>query len=156
MVTTQIKIKQHLVEYLHAIFKPDEKKIISFPMDEDIAITISNLIQKRRTDVEEKGGNLTIEIPHRSWGKNPHYYDHISVEGQRILECKIEDLFWAHVHEFVDQRVHAHGDQLKDAVFIFMTKHDIQSISSDAIAKSYYRWRFKINRKRRKRKYAFK
>ncbi len=155
MITTKINIKPHLAEYINAIYKMDGTEIVAFPKSEDLYITVSDLMQKLPSHCTPVEGNVEILLPRRSSGKSPEYYNFICKQAQSILEDKIEARFWAHLHEYVDECVHRNGDLIKDAVFMFLVRFEITSISTDALSKNYYRWRFTIKRKRKVRKYEF-
>lgn len=156
MITTQIQIKPHLAEYVKSIYRKENSQAVAFPPNEDLYITVSDLMQKLPEGVDPVVGNLEIVLPVRSSGKCPTYFNYLSRKAQEILETKIENRFWAHLHEFVDEKVHIDGDEIRHAVYMFITRHEIESITSDALSKNYYRWRFNTKRKRKTRRYEFK
>lgn len=161
MITTFITIRPHLAEYAKAVFAVPDENYIQVPRTDDLYHIISNLMQKRPEDcpVVTKG-NLEIALPARSRGKCPLTYNYISVRASDIIEKKIEALFWAHLHEFVDEYRHKIRKEnaesvfhIKDCVYIFMQKFRITEITDAAIVKHYYRWRESIRRQLKKRNY---
>lgn len=153
MVTTFITIKPHLAEYAKAVFAVEGESYIQIPHSHDLYHVLANLMSKRPVNCPVSRGSLEIALPAQSRGKCPKFYNYISEYSQRIIEQKIECLFWAHAHEFVDNRHHQQGEQMKDAMYMFLQKYQIMSISVDAVVKNYYRWRYEVRRKRVKRGY---
>lgn len=156
MITTQIQIKPHLAEYVKSIYRKEDSEAVAFPPNEDLYITVSDLMQRLPEGVDPVEGNLEIIIPYRSFGKCPTYFNFLSKKAQGIIETKIENRFWAHLHEFVDEKVHMDGDLISDAIYIFKVRFEIESITVDALLKNYYRWRFVSKRRRKTREYKFK
>lgn len=155
MVTTFITIKPHLAEYSKVVFAVEGEKYIQVPHHHDLYHILSNLMQKRPENCPISVGNVEIALPARSRGKCAETYNHFSVRANEIIDQKVESLFWAHVHSYIDDRHHQYGEQMNIAAYMFMQEYKIKSISEDAIVKNYYRWRSNIRAKRRKRSYTF-
>ena len=153
MLTTSITIRPHLAEYAQVIFAVEDENYIKIPHTHDLYHILANLMAKRPENRPIHRGNLEIALPAQSRGKCPIVYNYISDKSQKIIDQKIECLFWAHAHEFVDNRYHMQGEQMKDAMYMFLQKYQIESISLDAIVKNYYRWRYEVRRKRFRRGY---
>lgn len=156
MVTTFITIKPHLAQYAKIVFSVEGENYIQIPDKHDLYHVIANLMQKRPHNCPVLTGNVELALPARSRGKDAATYNYLSLRSSEIIDLKIENLFWAHVHEYVDDRVHKFGEQMNIAVFMFMQKYQITEISEDAIVKNYYRWRSSVRRKRVKRIYMMK
>jgi hypothetical protein len=92
-------------------------------------------------------------LPNRREGKDPEYYNYLSERALRMLEDRIESMFWAELHDLIDYNKHILGIEYSETIYTFMLKYDISSISEDAIIKNYYRWRDKIRHRKKKREY---
>lgn len=155
MITTKIQIKPFLAEYAKSLYKVDDKAYIQFPDKEYLYHVVYNLMIKRPDNVSPLDiGNLEIALPSMHRGKDPLTYNYISKAGQLLIEKKLNRLFFAHMHDFVDEQVQEYGQPINESVFMFMSKFNISSITEDALLKSYYRWRSKVRRKIKKRKYT--
>ena len=160
MVTTSISISPHLAEYAKAIFKVEDEMYIKIPHTDDLYHIIANLMQKRPEGKPIREGNLEIAIPVQRLGKCPYTYNYISDRGMVLIEQKIQALFWAHLHEFVDEYQHKIKKKnrepvfyINECVFMFMQNFGIRSITEDALVKNYYRWRSSLRRQLKKRQY---
>lgn len=154
MVTTKIKIKPFLAEYAKAKYFVEDQEYIQFPDSEYLYHVVYNLMLKRPDNVTPiDDGNLEIALPHRSRGKDPLVYNYISKTGEDLIEKKLYRLFFAQLHDFVDEQVHEYNQPINESAFMFMNRYGITSITEDALIKSYYRWRSGMRRKIKKRKY---
>lgn len=151
MITIRINIKKHLQEYLIGKFGNDG--IVSLPDGCDLYHTLFNLTQKRPLNCPFDTGNLTLALPNRRIGKNPAFYNYLGQRGEHIFEQHVEVMFWAELHDMIDYNKHREGIDYADSVISFMKMYDISSISEDALIKNYYRWRIKIRKRDKKRKY---
>lgn len=154
MVTTKFYIKEHLKEYMIGKFNNHADSPVYLPDDMDLYHTIYDLMQKRPIDCPLDKGNIEIVLPNRRCGKDPEYYNYISIRAQLIINRKIERMFWAELHEYIDDNRHMKGINLIDSVCTFMTKYRINSITIDALIKNYYRWRDKVRKRDTKRNYT--
>ena len=136
MVTVKISIKKHLEEYMRGKFNDCREGVITLPAS---------------CPLEQ--GTLEIALPDRRCGKDPAYYNYLSERSQRILERRIELMFWAELHEWIDYNKHMYGIQYIESIFSFMRKFDINGISEDALKKNYYRWRDRTRKQKEKRSY---
>ncbi len=153
MITTKITIKNFLAEYAQIKFKVENETYVSFSNNDFLYILLYNLMDKRPEDQPIDTGNLEIALPHRSRGKDPSTYNYICAKGEKLIEKRLNKLFWAEMHDFVDERVHEYGELISDSVFSFMKAYAITGITEDALIKNYYRWRSKTRRKIKKRRY---
>lgn len=155
MITTKITIKQHIKEYLIGRWNNfDEKTPVHFPAQLDLYILIWDLLVKRPVNYHTDSGNLEIVLPERGGIKDPRYYNYLSLRSQKRIEKKIELMMWADFREFIEiERLK--GYRIIDAVSLFRNKYGILSLSEDALCKSYYRWRNRLQN-REKRKYLKK
>ena len=106
-------------------------------------------------------GNLEIALPAQSGGKCVHVYNYISIRSAEIIEMKIQSLFWAHLHEFIEEYRHKirrkNGEpvfRMVDCVNMFMQKFEIVGITEGALLKNYYRWTQSLRRQLKKRGYT--
>lgn len=154
MITTKITVRPFLAEYAKTVFKVEGANYIHFPDSYYLYHVVYNLMSIRPTNAPIDSGNLEIALPHRSRGKDPETYNYISKTGQTIINKKLNRLFFAQMHDFVDEQVNEYAQPINESVYLFMTHYNIQSISEDALLKSYYRWRTKVRNKIKKRKYT--
>ena len=143
MVTTRIQIKPHLKEYISGKFNQSPEQCIRFPDRLDIYHAIFDLTEKRPVNCPVDSGNLEIVLPERRSFKQPKTYNYIGVRSQRILEKKIEEMFWTDVRDHIESGNHNSGTPYSNLVYDFLNKYHIHSISEDALIKHYYRWRKK-------------
>lgn len=151
MYTTTIKISDHLAEYCIAKYSIDTSGVVRFPPFTDVYRTISDLTRKRPGNTIDSG-NVEIALPtHDKNGdtirKNPEIYNFIYPDAYKIINRKIELMFWDEVHDFLLSEKLKNGNYYIDSAYIFLNKYDISSISSDAITKNFKRYRDKINPK---------
>lgn len=153
METVKISIKAHLEEYLKGKYNACKDIPVVLPDNSDLYHTIFDLMEKKPANVDETKGSLVIALPDRLIGKDPAWYNYLGERSQRIIERKIELMFWADLHDMIDHNKHIHGVEYAETVYSFMIKYDIQSITEDAVLKNYYRWREKVRRRDKKRTY---
>lgn len=153
MITTKIEIKSHLAEYISGKYGEVDCSVICFPDKLDIYHTIYDLLEKRPSDVGLDFGNLEIMLPERYNGKKTSTFNYLGKRSVKILEKKIENMFWAELHDFLDERKHRLGDTYKDSVYFFVVKYNLDSITEDALLKNYSRWKDNIRKRKVRRKY---
>ncbi|GHU80728.1 hypothetical protein FACS1894145_7410 [Bacteroidia bacterium] len=144
MVTTRIQVKPHLKEYISGKYNQFSDEKVIFPDNLDIYHLIFNLTEKRPSNVFFDSGNLEIALPERLCSKQPKTYNYLGIRSQKMIERKIEQMFWADFRDYVEYEHHKNGIRYVDLVYEFMRKYDIHSISEDALIKNYYRWRKKV------------
>ena len=155
MLTTKIKIDDHLAEYCIGKYGIDFTEPVRFPDYTDVYHTVYELTQKRPEDIFADSGNLEIVLPTKDREgeqirKNPEVYNYISARSSRILNNKIKLMFWCELHELIDSERHLYGNKISDTIYIFMNKYRITKISEDALIKNYQRWRDIIRKKERR------
>jgi len=155
MITTRIQVKPHLKEYIAGKYNQFSDRKVIFPDNLDIYHVIFNLTEKRPKECAVDSGNLEIALPNRYGSKHPETYNYLSIRSQKIIEQKLEVMFWADFRDYVDFEIHRNGTSCIESIFRFMKRYDIQSISEDALKKNYYRWRKKV-RNQAKRGYNVK
>jgi len=154
MITTKIYIKPHLSEYVIAKYG-NKNGNVRFPDKLDIYHFIWDLIQPRPNICQPDFGNIEIILPERSIGKSPRTYNYLSKRAQKIIEKKIENMFFAELRDYVIDEKQRKGTTYIDSIYFFMSKYVINSISEDALKKSCYRYLRKIS-SRNKRGYKRK
>ena len=149
MITTKISIKPHLVEYICSKYGNDDG-CVRLPDRHDIYHTIWDLTEKRPQRCRPDAGNIEIVLPDRSVGKSPKTYNYLSEKSQKIIQRRVENMFFAELHDFVLEEKHRNGTPYIEAIHIFMCKYVINSISEDALKKSCYRYiqKMRIRKKR--------
>lgn len=152
MVFVNIDVSPEVAEYAAGKYADPDTGAVHFPAGSDIYITLFDLLQKRPAVCPVDRGNLRLALPCRREGKNPAVYNYLAQRSAAIINDRLRTAMWAELHEAVDQAKHVQGIQIKEAVWTFMTRYGIESISEDAMLKNYQRWRAKV-RMRAKRAY---
>jgi len=160
MSTTKITIKPHLAEYCIGKWGEDFTEPVAFPPKTDLHIIIYNLLQKRPCNYHHDIGNLMIVLPNRrsdedGCRKNLDYYNFLSEKSCVIIQKHIELLFWEELHTMLIKKKHDDEQNYDITVNFFICQYRIESITSDALLKNFYRWRDN-SQKRTKRKYRRK
>jgi hypothetical protein len=154
MITTKIKIKDHLAEYIRGKYNNCHDGPVNIPSSSDLYVTIWDLMTKRPVNAGKDEGNLEIALPSRSHGKKPEYYNYLSKRAAGILEKLIESMLYAEIHHHMRTNKRA-GLNYLDTVYYFISEYGITSISEDAFIKEYYRLRRNhYNREKRLTKIA--
>ena len=154
MITTKISIKPHLVEYVSNKFGETDG-CVRFPDSMDLYHTIWDLMSRRPAQCRPDAGNIEIILPDRREGKAPETYNYLSRKSQQIIERRIENIFWAELHDHVIEEKNRYGTPYIDSINQFICRYSIESITEDGLKKNCYRWINKI-RKRKKRGYERK
>lgn len=154
MITTKIEIRDYLAEYVRGKYNNHEDGPVRFPDNLDIYHVIYDLMAKRPTNGIDKG-NLEICLPDRSIGKRPEFYNYLSERSIRIIERKLQIMFYSEVHEFFDDNKHREGIDYIHSACLFLNKYGISTLTEDALIKSHKRWRDKC-RQRKIRAYSKK
>lgn len=149
MITIAIHIKPHLEEYLRAKYPSDTPGIVRLPDTTDLYHMLFNLMIRRPAGAAINEGTLRIILPKRREGKNPLYYNYLSPESIKLISKKVEALFWADAHFWIDYQKHVVGQNCTEAIYQWMDRYGITAISEDAIRKNYYRWRCRTRQVRR-------
>jgi hypothetical protein len=160
MNTTKITIKPHLAEYCIGKWGDDFTEPVQFPIKTDLYICIYDLLQKRPCNYFHDDGNLEIIIPNRKqcnegFWKDPEYYNFLSEKSCLIIQKRIELMFWDELHQLLLSKKHDEDQKYDETVYFFICKYRIESITSDALLKNFYRWR-ENKRQKLKRKYKRK
>jgi len=160
MNTTKITIKPHLAEYAIGKWGNDFTEPVQFPAKSDLYITIYDLLQKRPCNVWVDAGNLEIILPNRKsdtegFRKNPECYNYLSEKSALIIQKRISLIFWDELHSMLKYEKKVHDQNYDVTANIFICMYRVESITSDALLKNYYRHRDNSD-KREKRKYRRK
>ena len=153
MITTKISIKPHLAEYLTAKYWNEESSCVILDDKLDLYHTIWNLVEKRPINCGVDTGNLEIGLPDRRIGKDPAYYNYLGQRSAKLINSRTETLFFMELHQLLDDNKYHEGIEYNDTCFEFMKMYRIESISSDAILKDFYRWRERVRKRKKKRAY---
>ena len=143
------------MEYITGKYNNFSELPVRFPDSLDIYHTIFDLTEKRPVSTPVDKGNLEIALPHPRGSKHPETYNFLRPRAQKIIQKKLEIMFWADLREFIEVEHHSNGTPYIECVVLFIKKYGIRSISEDAMLKNYYRWRKKV-RKTNKRPYFSK
>lgn len=140
MISTRIKIKPHLAEYVKGKYNHCQDGPVTLPHDSDLYVIVWDLMARRPSNAPVDTGNLEIALPSRSVGKKPEYYNYLSPRAAMIIEKYIEELLFAEIHHRMRQNKRR-GINYLDTVYFFMSEYGITGISEDAFIKDYYRYR---------------
>ena len=154
MITTKLNLTPYLAEYIRGKFGSGSNEPVRIPDSSDLYHTIWELMAKRPDNVSPVDhGNLSLQLPERRIGKDPMYHNYLSERSQKIIDIKIRRLFYAELHQLLDEN-QQEGRPLDNisVIYRFMCSYSLESISEDALLKNYYRWRINV-RKKIKRKY---
>lgn len=157
MITTKIKIKQHLAEFMYGRYNNgDFNSPINISTREDLYHLMWNLMKKRPSDASPvDDGNLCLLLNPNHPGKNPGTYNYLDEISANIIQQKIEALFYLELHTRVEvNRMKGFPYTTIQVISLFMREYCIESISEDALIKNEYRHREKICRREKKRKYS--
>ena len=139
-VTSRIKIKEYLKEYLISIYGSEP---VRFPDDSDLLATLHDVrITRPRNAPDDEENNLEIVIPYQKVGKNARTHNYISRRGQLELQKKVQRLFSASLNEFVSD-CRTKGYEYQASIEMFADLHNLQSISIGDLKKKDYRRRVK-------------
>ena len=152
MITTKIEITDYLAEYLAGKFPDTDSGHVRIPDSKDLYHLIWDLMTRRPGNCIDEG-NVTLVLPDRRQGKDPEYFNYISQRSAKIIDKKVRTMFFAELHDLLDEYKHRHQIEYVDTVHYFMCKYGINSISEDGLLKNYYRWRDIERKKNRKRDY---
>lgn len=149
MVTLKMTVTPYVAEYIRAKYYDRDAGCVRFPPRSDIYHLLYDLMSRRPAGVPpEREGNLVISLPsrreaHHAMGKAPEQYNYLSSAAIHTIDRKMRLMFWAEVHDTMDEQKHLHGRTYKDTAWDILRRYDIQSIGDDAILKNYQRWRLK-------------
>ena len=157
MYTTTLQVPQYIAEYIQSKYPAeteesrsrnlfDQTIYVRFPDELDVYHLIYDLLRKRPENAAPETGNLHIVLPERNAGKRPETYNYLSAKSQLIISRRLSVMFWTEVHTFVEREKHKLGINYCDSVEHMLAVYDINSITSDALIKNYYRWRRKIQK----------
>ena len=139
-VTSRIKIKEYLKEYLISIYGSEP---VRFPDDSDLLATLHDVrITRPRNAPDDEENNLEIVIPYQKVGKNARTHNYLSRRGQLELQKKVQRLFSASLNEFVSD-CRTKGYEYQASIEMFADLHNLQSISIGGLKKKDYRRRVK-------------
>lgn len=163
MKLIDIAVSGPAAEYARAKYYDEGAGGVRFPADSDLYLLVYDLLSE--PPAAGGGGrdgeaNLTIALPDRregrsGGGKDPQRYCHLSRRAQRLLSKRLTLLLSAELHTFVDECKHLRGMSYIDAVYLFMTRYGITTLSEDALLKNYQRWA-RTCRRTMKRGYQYK
>lgn len=145
-MTVKILVDPHVAEYVHGKFYDAQAGAVRFPSSSDIYVLLYDLLQRRPADHPVDSGNLELCLPVRREGKDPATYNYLSGKAQRMINEKLKLMFWAELHDRMDEGKHLRGERFADIAFRFARRYGIESISEDALLKNYQRWRNKLRR----------
>jgi len=155
MVTTRIQIKPHLKEYISGKFNQFSDQPVRIPNQLDLYHQILDLTKKRPIRCAVDTGNLEIVLPKPRSSKHPETYNYLNIHSQKLIQRKVEIMFWIELRDYIDFEHYRNGKNYIDSVCNFMSKYGIKSITEDALLKNYYRYRKKV-RNPEKRAYFYK
>lgn len=158
---TTIRIEPYLAEYINTKYGTDSKNgAVKIPYTTDLYYCIWEQMAKPRTNqLPTKDGNLRIHLPFRKAGvngvpwKDPAYFNHLSPASVREIEGQIRRMFNFELHRvLLENEEFGRKKRNLDVIYEFMHTYGLESISSDALLKNFYRFRNRL-RPKKARKY---
>lgn len=159
MVTTKITLTPYLAEYLWGLYNNGSKEPVKFPDNSDLYHLIWDLMIKRPVNIScVDEGNFQIALPDRRAGKDPAYYNYLSLKSQKLIEKRVRSMFNTDLHQTIEENENNECSTFTriDVVHIFMCSYGIDSITEDALLKNYSRWRDNNRKRKVRRKYKKK
>jgi len=156
MITTKITIRPHLAEFLYGKYNNcDFDNPISFSTMDDIYHLTWMLMRKRPENCTPTDtGNVEIALDKNHEGKSRDTYNYLDHESQKIIDLKVEALFYLELHSRVeDNRMEGCPITTIQVIHSFMMDYSIESISEDALYKNDQRHREKTRKRRVRRIY---
>lgn len=156
MVVVSIYIQPYLVEYMRYKYPPSEKSdFIQISDKDDLYFVLNNLRMEKPKDALVNRGNFKFAVPSPRNSRNPEIYNHYSQKAIKSIESRINRMFRAEFHDFMDHRVDECGDSINEANILFCKIYKITEIDPESLKKDYYRWRKKHRANRKIRPYNF-
>ncbi|MDR1202413.1 MAG: hypothetical protein LBL58_12430 [Tannerellaceae bacterium] len=145
MITTKVKIKQHLAEYCYGKFSGcDISRPVTFPDKLNIYHVIWDLLEVCPRTGPVCDGNLEIVLPERTIGKNPLTYNYLGERAIPHINKHLDIIFSTELFYFMlDQKNHFNIPYNR-SIFAFMRRYGITSVQEDTLWKSFYRWKKRI------------
>lgn len=155
ITTAQIYIEPYLAEYAKAKFSTHcSDGGIIIPCSSDLYHCIwEHMSIKKKNQIDVKG-NLLIHLPSRRAcdsyiGKNPAYYNYLSVAAASDIEKCLRLMFNFELHRLLlENEEFGHQSKNIDLIIEFRHSYSLSSISEDALLKNYYRYRNRIKSKK--------
>lgn len=155
MVIASIEIKDHLVEYMKHKYAVNDNDYISIPDSEDLYFVLNKLRIKRPKNCLVNRGNFKFSVPSPRDSKDPEIYNYYSMDAIGTIQSRINRMFKAEFHDFMDYRIDECGDTIIEATILFVSTHQITKIEPESLSKDYYRWRNKHRQRHKIRGYKF-
>lgn len=158
MITTSINITPYLAEYLRGKYNNGANEPLRIPDNTDLYHLVWAFMTRRPKDASPvDNGNLTIILPKRREGKDPKYFNYLSIRAAKAIESEVRRMFNLELHSVMmenDQDGHLYDNI--DIVHRFLCSYCMESITEDALLKNYYRWRDNLRKRTKRREYKKK
>lgn len=151
-----IRIEPYLAEYVIGKYGVEEKNgAIKIPYTSDLYHCVwENMSNQRSNQTEPPDGNLRILLPCRKavsgvpW-KDPAYYNYLSAAASKEIESQIRRMFNFELHRvLLENEEFGRKRRNLDVIYDFIRAYQLESISSDALLKNYYRFRNRLRPKK--------
>lgn len=155
-----IRIESYLAEYAKNKFAEGGMDgAIRIPYNSEFYHCVWEHMAKRRADQPLlTDGNLRILLPSRRTAedgpvKNPAYYNYLSPVAVQLIERFLRRQFNYEFHQMMlDNENHGRPVRQQDMVADFIRRYRLESITEDALLKSFQRYRQRLH-PRKPRKY---
>ena len=153
MITTSITVQPYLAEYLYGKYNNGSHDAVKIPDTSDLYHLIWEYMAKRPKDVSPVDeGNLILSLPDRRIGKDPLVFNYLSERAAKGIEKFLKKMFNQELHDtLMDNDKQGHYLDNVDVVFRFLSQYGIESITSDALLKNYYRYREALRQKKKRK-----
>lgn len=153
MITTSLQIQPYLAEYIYGKYNNGAIEPVKIPDSSDLYFIIWEYMMRRPKDISPiDEGNLIIVLPERRSGKNPLVFNYLSKRAAHAIEAFIKRMFNQELHDNMmdNERRGRYLDNI-DVVYRFLCQYGIESITSDALLKNFYRYREALRQKNKRR-----
>lgn len=152
MYTVRFYVKPHLAAYMyHRYAKNVEAGAIHLPPT-GILYNLLHALATRQPSgsYQREEGNLTLALPCPTDGKSPIIFNHLSGPGIDRLTAAIDLQMHMELYEFMRHGKFKKGIMYQTSAYQFQVRHEMWDITSEALLKSYQRWRDKEKKGRKK------
>ncbi len=156
MVLASIQLKDHLVEFMKHKYGVEDEDHVSIPPSDDLYYVLNKLRSKKPKNAPQSSGNFTFVVPSPRNSRDPEIYNYYSREAEKTIQSRINRMFKAEFHDFMDYRTDDCGDTITEASVLFASITNVRSIDTESLCKDYYRWRNKHRHRHKTRPYRFK
>lgn len=152
MYTVRFYVKPHLAAYMHHRYaRFVESGAIHLPPT-SILYHLLHMLTTRQPSggYHREEGNLLLALPCPTDGKSPTVFNHLTAAAIERLSAAIDLQMHMELYEFMRHGKFKKGIMFQTSAYRFQRQHEMWDITSEALLKSYQRWRDKEKKGRKK------